>query len=531
VRDSGEAAWAHLPWRRRDQNPDGKEVLVVDAKTGNRVRNVVRVAVNREYGDFVFEPVSGSGNYYFYYLPYTGTIHSPYPKITYLTPGLTASREWLTRNDLLHPESAQANRGKFRTAELVEFQSVDEFNSFYPMEVIATSAEIAHLLEQYPQAEYFVFPEDRRHAIRMTSDLPALWIQRGPGGPLRGIAERGEFYTFQLGVWAARAPLSSLQVQFGDLQSEGSGATIPAAAFRCFNLGGVDWQGARFTRAVHVEHGTVAPLWCGVQVPEEVPAALYRGELTVTAAGKSKTPVSIEITVGPEKIRNAGDDDPWRLSRLHWLDSQLAVDDELVQPYSSVEVHDNQIGILGRSVTLAANGIPASIRSFFDIEMTHLAKAPREVLDAPIALLVEDAKGRVLPWVSDGVRFTKQAPGAAAWESHSHAGPVKMDLHAQMEFDGNIEFAVALDSTAAVKLNDIRLQIPMATDVARYAMGLGLKGGARPANFDWKWNVQRNQDSAWIGDVNAGLQFTLKDDHYVRPLNTNFYQSQQLAHF
>ena len=28
----------------------------------------------------------------------------------------------------------------------------------------------------------------------------------------------------------------------------------------------------------------------------------------------------------------------------------------------------------------------------------------------------------------------------------------------------------------------------------------------------------------WIGDVNAGMQFTLKDEHYVRPLNTNFYQ-------
>jgi len=45
VRGSGEAVWAHLPWRRRDQNPDAKEVMVVDAKTGHRVRNVVRVAV------------------------------------------------------------------------------------------------------------------------------------------------------------------------------------------------------------------------------------------------------------------------------------------------------------------------------------------------------------------------------------------------------------------------------------------------------------------------------------------------------
>jgi glycosyl hydrolase family 123 len=529
VHDSCEAAWAHLPWRRRDQNPDAKEVLVVDAKTGNRIRNVVRIDVNREYGDFVFEPVSGAGDYYFYYLPYTGTIHSPYPKITYLQPERTASLEWSTRNDLLDLERAQADRYKFLTSEVVEFQSVDEFNSFYPMEVIATRAETNHLLAQHPQPAYFVFPEDRRHSIRMTSDLPALWIQRGPGGPFRGEAERGEFYTFQLGVWAARAPLSNLQVQFGNLRSGDKGATIPAAAFRCFNLGGVNWQGAPFTRAVHVEQGTVAPLWCGVQVPEEVSAGLYRGELTVSDAGQSKTSVAIELTVSPEKIRNRGDDDPWRLSRLRWLDSQLAVDDEVVPPYSPVVVHNNEISILGRRVTLAPNGIPSSIGSLFDIEMTHLTETPREVLTAPIALLVEDSGGRVLPWRTDGLRFTKKAPGAAAWHSQSHAGPVTIDLRAQMEFDGNIEFEVSIDSTETVKLNDIRLQIPLSEDVARYVMGLGLKGGVRPATFDWRWNVQRNQDSAWIGDVNAGLQFTLKDDRYARPLNTNFYQSQPLV--
>ena len=529
VHDSGEAAWAHLEWRRRDQNPDAKEVLVVDAKNGNRVRNVVRIAVNREYGDFVFEPVSGPGDYYFYYLPYTGTIHSPYPKITYPPPERTANVEWSTRNGLLDPQQAQGNRDKFVTSQVVEFQSVDEFNSFYPMEVIATRAETDDLLAQHPQPAYFVFPEDRRHAIRMTADLPALWIQRGPGGPFRGEAQRGEFYAFQLGVWAARAPLSHLQVQFGDLWSDDNRKSIPAVAFRCFNFGGVDWQGTRFTRAVQVEQGFVAPLSCGVQVPEEAPAGLYRGELTVTAEGQSKTPVAIELTVGTEKIRIAGDDDPWRLSRLRWLDSQLAVDDEVVPPYSPVEVHDNQISILGRRVALSASGLPSSIQSSFDIEMTHLAKTPRELLAAPIALVVEDADGRVLPWASHGVRFTKKGQGAAAWHSHSQAGPVKMDLRAQLEFDGNIEFTVSLDATRTVKLNDIRLQIPLVGDAARYAMGLGFKGGVRPANFDWKWNVRRNQDSAWIGDVNAGLQFTLKDDRYARPLNTNFYQSQPLV--
>src|SRR6185437_10014345 len=57
-----------------------------------------------------------------------------------------------------------------------------------------------------------------------------------------------------------------------------------------------------------------------------------------------------------------------------------------------------------------------------------------------------------------------------------------------------------------------------------YMMGLGLKGGYRPEKVDWKWDVaHKNQDGAWIGNVNAGLQYSLRDESYVRPLNTNFY--------
>jgi hypothetical protein len=60
-------------------------------------------------------------------------------------------------------------------------------------------------------------------------------------------------------------------------------------------------------------------------------------------------------------------------------------------------------------------------------------------------------------------------------------------------------------------------------------MGLGQKGGYRPENFEWKWDVaHKNQDGAWIGNVNAGLQYSLRDEKYVRPLNTNFYLQKPL---
>ncbi len=161
--------------------------------------------------------------------------------------------------------------------------------------------------------------------------------------------------------------------------------------------------------------------------------------------------------------------------------------------------------------------------------MTHLADTGREVLSGPVSLVVAGADGRVWPWRSPKTRVTKQATGVVGWESTAAAGPIRLDTRATLEFDGMTTFEVHVRATQAADLSDIRLEIPIARDVAKYMMGMGLKGGLRPPSYDWKWNIAHNQDSAWIGDVNAGLQFSLQDERYQRPLNTNFYRLKPLV--
>jgi len=104
-----------------------------------------------------------------------------------------------------------------------------------------------------------------------------------------------------------------------------------------------------------------------------------------------------------------------------------------------------------------------------------------------------------------------------------------MTTRAQMEADGNIEYEVEIRAARPTVVNDIRLEIPIARDVAKFMTGMGVKGGVRPREYRWEWDVEHNQDSAWIGDVHAGLQFTLKDERYLRPLNTNFYHQKPLV--
>jgi hypothetical protein len=90
-------------------------------------------------------------------------------------------------------------------------------------------------------------------------------------------------------------------------------------------------------------------------------------------------------------------------------------------------------------------------------------------------------------------------------------------------------YQVKVTALQDVALKEITMHIPFVKYFAKYMMGLGQKGGTRPEDFKWKWDVaHKNQDGGWIGNVNAGLQYSLRDENYVRPLNTNFYLQKPL---
>ena len=522
-----EAVRVHIAWRRRDRSPETKRIIVTTADD-LRIANAVAMNVTREAGDVAFEPVAGAGEYHVYYMPYTGTFRSSYPRITYRPPDSTASPAWLEAHGL---DAAARARGDWRAlpeASVALIQAADSMDALYPMEVIATAGEIAALLAANTGAPYLLFPEDRTRPIKMTDDLPQRWIGTGANGPVEGEVQRGEFWVFQVGVWAARRALEDVDVQFSDLAGPG-GARIASSAFRSFDTRGVDWQGAAFQRHVRVAQGKVQALWLGVMVPEEAAAGRWDGTITVQPRNDQPVTLPIHLTVLPAVIAHHGDDEPWRLSRLRWLDSRLALDTGLVPPYTPVRVAGLRVSVLGRDVDIGREGWPRQITSHFSDDMTELRTAGRAMLAAPVALVVQDSAGRDLAWTGGGTRITHRVPGAAAWDATSRAGAVTMRLHAQLEFDGAIEYTVALTASRPTPVRDIRLDVPMKDRVARYFMGLNRKGGARPADYAWTWDVKKNQDAFWIGDVNAGLQVILKDQHYVRPLNTNFYQQHPLV--
>jgi Glycoside hydrolase 123, N-terminal domain len=89
------AVRVRIPWRRRDADPDKKNLMVFDAATGARVTNVLVLTVGRETGDLVFEPKAVPGDYYVYFMPYRSEGRKNYPNVKYDPPQATADPAWL----------------------------------------------------------------------------------------------------------------------------------------------------------------------------------------------------------------------------------------------------------------------------------------------------------------------------------------------------------------------------------------------------------------------------------------------------
>jgi hypothetical protein len=521
---AADAVWVRIPWRRRDAEPEKKAVIVVEESSGQTVANVLPVQIRDDCGDIVFE-AKNAGDYGVYYLPYQ-LQGKYYARATYQTPQNTAAPAWLKRNGLEQDAGPRLASGVVPRASLVALQSVDEFNAYTTMEQAASIEETARFLLTHRDKPFLIFPEDRANPIRMTDRLPWKWVQDGPRTTFTGEAARGEFYVFQLGLYAAAADLSHVTVTFSDLATD-AGRNIPASALRCFNTGGINWDGAAFAKTVSVARGAVQPLWCGVQVPQDA-MGTYRGTVRVKAADLAEQSLQLDIKVARKRLADGGDNEPWRHSRLRWLDSTLAVDDDVIHPFTPIRGDHATLEILGRRMTLAPSGLPAELTSFFSPEVTDIAETPQPLLAAPFQLAVEDPTGNRLAWKAGNAPSIQRKDGIATWEATSMAGLLTMNVHGALEPDGFAKFNVTLAANAGVDVRDVRLEIPLIEKAVPYMMGLGRQGGYRPAKFDWRWGQEKNQDSFWLGNPSAGLQVKLKGDNYIRPLLTNFYRDQPL---
>lgn len=486
---------ATIPWRRSDPEWDSKGRLLFDLTTGLQVTNVYVTRADRVSADVVFRAGTVPGEYALYYMPYTQ------PKDTfvaswngkYLPPKIAADREWLDPYGFETSRAASSDWQQLPKAQVLGFEARGEFNRWDPMGVIAGPEETASLLSTLPDLGLLLFPEDRLHPVRMIDFLPEKWVRSGPSDAFQGAARPGEYFTFQIGAFATRAPVTITGVEFPDLRGPDD-AIIPAGQMTCFNLGGIDWTGTRpFQQEVNLAAGKVCPLWIGISL-QDATAGTYHGSLSVLTADNGAWPVHLTLEVGGDPVDNRGDDDPRLHTRMRWLNSTRATDpNEVPPPYTAVRSQDDRVDILGRTIRFGQDGLPDSIQSF-----------GHELLAEPVRLEWSGSAAQERTVVAED-RLVASTPSSATRESRSRAGACLVTIHSQTEFDGVVDLTCRIEAQEETNLDNLAVVIPLRADAARYMIGFGRRAGAAPESYRWRWDPKTANNVGWIGRIRAGL--------------------------
>ncbi len=529
--DRGDAVVVTIPWRRPDAEPAKKAVIVVDAASGAPVPNAVALRIDNVSGDIAFEPAPGSSVYHVYYLPWQST-GGYYPTVTYPTPGeLRDPAEDSPWAGLVPPPEPRWERrvraaapDALPRARATRIESVSDFHSFFPMEVIASPGETTAFLAGAPGGWRLV-PEYRDRPVRMRRHLPRHWTLAAPDSvpAFASPVLRGEAFTFQIAVVAGNAPLDDLRVAFEGFPGAWSDAIT------CFNAGGIDETGRPFSKRIDVPADEVQPLWIGIRVPDDQAPGRVTGTVRVSSANRGAHEIRVALDVGAGRAVAGGEDEPDLQTRLAWLDSKAGSDpDAIVPPFLPVEVEDRALSILGRRVELGPSGLPARIESFFTPDVTGIGPTAAPILARPLALEVRTAGGAVEEFAFAPYDVTRASRGRAAWTARGRSERFAMAVDGALEYDGMLDLRITLVARRDVAVEEIALPVSLDPGAAEYMLGLGRRGGRRPPEVDWRWNVDNHQEGAWLGGVNRGLQWVLRDENYVRPLNTNFYRNQPL---
>ena len=504
-----------LPWRRTDHEPEKKGVVVVVAATGQKIAGVCLVDVSADEGTVCFPPVKGQSLYYIYYMPYRfrqGSYDARYEPgwNDYLNNGeLRIENGELAAHE--EPQSA-GNNSQFsivnsQLTKVLRFESRNRFEFMTSMGIAATKGETEVLRQQHTENPV-IFTEDRLFPIRLTRQLPVRWVGREPADRFEGTAGRGEYYVWQVGLWAAHAGLTNVRLTFSDWRQQSMGAVIGAEAMTCFNQEGTNWDGKPLSFVIDVPADEVKALWCGVQIPDDAPAGDYTGQVTLTADGMAPRRIGVLLHVLPELVEEKGDNDLWRLSRLRWLNSRIGEDDHPVAPYAPMKLRGKAITASGKKVAIGPAGLPSSVT-------VH----GQEVLAEPVRLEVETAGGII---TMDGGKTTvhQEADGLVTWQAQQQTDGLALTCVARMEYDGYLHFDVALTSATALQVKDIRLVTRYTAPASRYFMGIGYDGGSCPEEYVWNWTGP--YDSYWIGGTEAGLHVEFRGGSYHGPLLNDY---------
>ncbi|HBL84532.1 MAG: hypothetical protein A2Y17_01010 [Clostridiales bacterium GWF2_38_85] len=363
--------------------------------------------------------------------------------------------------------------------------------------------------------------------VDIVDRLSPIQINKGhdfSGGKtaFRGKASPNEYYAFQVAI-SGNGLSGKIGFKYNDLKSADS--VITADNFFCINLSGIDWLGDSLEKKVVLVDGGSQVLWVSLFIPEKADG-VYKGEMILTV-GQAEIPLSIELEVSGEVLVDHGDSEPWRFSRLRWLNTYNKTGlDKPIGKYTDLHYNGSIISVLGRKVTLSESGLPKAIFSYFDKNI-KLSETRTQVTDMLRLTIHKDNK--ILVFGNYKTKTLLQNSAKVIIETTADNSIFNYRCRLTAEFDSFMGYELELTAKETANIQDISVTIPYTDECSTYFMGLGHTGGYRPEAVDFKWDRMKRQNGFWMGGINGGLRCEFRGENYYPPLPLLYYKQRTIT--
>ncbi len=284
----------------------------------------------------------------------------------------------------------------------------------------------------------------------------------------------------------------------------------------CINTDIVDKYGRKSSNTVKLKANTIQPLFFTVQKTDE--CAEFENAVITMNTEKESREFTVCFELADIPVVNNGYNDLWRLSRLNWLNSSLAIDETLVKPFVSPALSDDCLAILGREISLGDNGLPQQVYSKFDEAVQLCSDVQKKLFAKPAEFVIGDYS--LNGGQTESTAYNNRIENRTVCTDDN----MDTEILSVLRYDGQMEYSVKITPKKDFTVSDASLNFYINKDCTCLMHGLGHRASAAE-NLSFKWDNDKQQDSVFIGAVNCGMRVKFKAENYRRPLINIFYKN------
>lgn len=162
-----------------------------------------------------------------------------------------------------------------------------------------------------------------------------------------------------------------------------------------------------------------------------------------------------EVTVEPYKL-------DFVRKHYEWEHNRLGISDEVMPPFTPLEVEGNTVRCVLREHTHGPAGMWSQLKS-----------EGRELLSAPMSWEVVEGSGRSLEVRAKGWKCKSRKPTEVIGEAKWSAGPLRAVVRTVYDYDGMMLVTLILRPTGKRSISRLTLNIPLRESEARYMHAVG----------------------------------------------------------